>query len=366
MKNLIYSILLFALTTGCNSSIELSQNKKLETKNYIGNWVGELPCADCEAISYRLIINENNTFTEQSIYKGKSVTPFVIKGNWEVVSGNILKIKDNGYEKMFSFSDSNLIMLDSDGEKIQSAFKNKYILRKESKNQVNEIDRKLFDEGYDFIARGNEPSWSLQIDFQKIMEFKSLTDILSFNTPSVEGVKVQDADVMKYHAKIESVEMYVTIIAGNCMDSMSGEEFIHSVVVQIRRDGDKDFTEFEGCGKYLMDYRLNDIWVMKEMTSVELNKDKLSKGFPTFEFNLKDKRFSGHAGCNNLMSGIEVQENQIKFGKVISTKMLCPEMEVERIVSQTINEKTFTYRIENLTLTLQDEAGNKMLFKKAD
>jgi hypothetical protein len=42
--------------------------------------------------------------------------------------------------------------------------------------------------------------------------------------------------------------------------------------------------------------RLNDIYVMEEMTGFNLKKEKLTKGMPTFEFNLTDMRFGGHGG----------------------------------------------------------------------
>lgn len=232
---------------------------------------------------------------------------------------------------------------------IQSSFENQYILTKEEKIIFSAVQQKLLEEGYDFIARGNEPFWSLQIDFQKEMRFTSLTEISSFVTPPTEGIRAQDADVIRYHALIESGEMFVTIIADSCVDNMSGKEFTHSVIVQIKRGNDK---EFKGCGKYLADYRLNDIWVMTEFTGEKLSKDKFIKGLPTFEFQIKERRLFGHTGCNCIRSSLEIKGNQILFGKIISTKIASPEMDVENKVIQAINEKSLTYKIKDLTLSL--------------
>ena len=35
--------------------------------------------------------------------------------------------------------------------------------------------------------------------------------------------------------------------------NMSGEQFTHTVKVQVKRSVDSVFTEFTGCGKYLKD-----------------------------------------------------------------------------------------------------------------
>lgn len=366
MKNLVILFLMLIILNGCKSANEISKDFKSVNTNYIGTWIGELPCADCESISYRLTINDDNTFTESSMYRGKSNEKFIKKGKWEIISQNILKTKADDFEKMFLYADGKLTVLNKDGNEIKSSFEDKYVLTKEEKIIFSAIQQKLLEEGYDFIARGNEPFWSLQIDFQKEMRFSSLTEISNFVTPPTEGMRAQDADVIRYHAVIESGEMFVTIIAGNCTDNMSGEEFTHSVVVQIKRGNDKEFKEFKGCGKYLADYRLNDIWVMTEFAGVKLSKDKFFKGLPTFEFQLKERRLIGHTGCNSIRSSLEIKGNQIQFGKIISTKMACPEMEVENKIIQAISEKSLTYKIKDLTLTLEDDAGNLMLFKKVD
>ncbi len=367
MKRVLVFLSVILLLGGCKSSSQLySDKQEVELKKFAGLWYGELPCADCESISYQLNINTDNTFSEHLIYNGKSKTPFVDEGSWELSSGNILKIKGKNSERMFLFSDNNLIMLDREGKQIASSFKDKYILSREKLEQDISLSGKLLEEGIDFIARGNEPFWSLNIDFDKAMRFTSLTEIAEFNTPAVEGVKAQDADVTRYHAIVESGEMDVTIIADSCIDSMSGEKFSHTVFVRIKRGNDKDFKEFKGCGKYLVDYRLNDIWVMTEMTDFKLEKDRLMKGLPVFEFQLNAKKFIGHAGCNNLMSSIEVKGNTIKFSKLISTKMACPDMSLEQKIGEVLSDNTLSYKIDKMTLTLESKSGIKIMLKKSD
>lgn len=223
-----------------------------------------------------------------------------------------------------------------------------------------------FLKGIDFYARGNEPGWVLEIDFDSSMKFSEMNG-LNIITSAVKGMKAQETDLTNFRAQTErGEELSVTISKLKCQDNMSGEIFDCTVRVQIKNSNESNFFEFSGCGKYLYDYRLNDIWAMEEMTDVVLKKENLMKGLPIFEFNLRDMRFSGHAGCNQIGGAIELQGNKITFENIISTKMLCPDMSVEQKVIQTLNNGKFTYKIEKLKLILESDEHTKMIFRKVD
>lgn len=221
-----------------------------------------------------------------------------------------------------------------------------------------------FLKGTDFLARGNEPNWSLEMGFQTVFSFKPMYDS-SITVTAVEGKKAMDADVIIYNSKDKNNELAITITKQPCQDNMSGEQFDYNVRIEVKNLNDKNYQIYEGCGRYLYDYRLNDIWVMETISGFKLKKEELMKGFPTFEFNLKEMRFGGHAGCNNLFGKIELKGNQIKFGNISATMMACPDMNIERAVIDALNLKSFTYKIENTKLTLENKSI-KMVFKKVD
>lgn len=229
-----------------------------------------------------------------------------------------------------------------------------------------QIEKEKFEKGIDFTARGNEPFWSLDIDFETGIRFTSLTEITEFNSSKFAEEEIDRVGGTRYRAESEEGELVITIIEENCFDTMSGEKFSHSVDVEIKRAIDDEFYKFKGCGNYLADYRLNDIWLMTEMTGVELVKDQLQKGLPVFEFHLKENRFTGHAGCNNLSGKIEVKGSTISFGSIAGTKMMCPNMSVENAVINVLAGNTLKYKIEKLHLTLTNNDGIKMVFRKID
>jgi len=378
-KIIVLSAFIFMIIIGCSSAPELVPDPKQVTSLTDGIWLAILPCADCEGIDYQLNLKVDYTFKQKSVYKGKGEEIFIDEGRWGFVSDSVIALSGSDDYKMFLILENGLVMLDQNGNRIESSFKDKYYLNKddgsvketkkvEPVQEVVEMNLSYYQEkflnGVDFFARGNEPNWTLEIDFEKSMNFATMDDI-KVSTPAVEGIKAQDSDVTLYSVKTDSGELVVTLIKDNCQDNMSGENFSYKVRVEAKSPADSSFKTFEGCGKFLYDIRLYDIYVMEEMTGFNLKKEKLQKGLPQFEFNLTDMRFGGHAGCNSLSGSINVVGNKISFGKLMGTLMACPNMKVEKAVIGALNDKTVTYSIDKMKLTLLS-GKTKMVLKKVD
>ena len=378
-KILILSAIIFLIIIGCSSAPEFVPDPKNVTFLTNGIWLGMLPCADCEGIDYQINLKNDYTFKQKSVYKGKSEEIFIDEGRWGFVSDSVIAVSGNEDYKMFLIQKNHLVMLDQDGNKIESSFEERYHLSKDDGTvkeivpvkpveEVVEMNLNYYQEkflsGIDFIARGNEPNWTLEIDFEKSMSFAAMYDI-KVKTPAVEGIKAQDSDVTLYTAKTDSGELVITVIKDKCQDNMSGENFPYKVRVEAKSPADSTYKTFEGCGRFLYDIRLYDIYVMEEMTGFNLKKEKLMKGMPTFEFNLTDMRFGGHAGCNSLSGGINVVGNKITFGDLMGTLMACPNMKVEKAVIEALNQKTVTYSIDKMKLTLVS-GKTKMVLQKVD
>lgn len=221
-----------------------------------------------------------------------------------------------------------------------------------------------FLSGVIFFARGNEPFWSLDIYSDNKIVFSEMgqQDIVALNYREEKGMRENEIIIS---VQTDKVELVVTILRDSCQDNMSGEIFDHQISVRIKSSSSDEIV-LRGCGKYLYDYRLNDIWVMEEMTNIVLNKENLMKGLPIFEFNLSEMRVSGHAGCNQFFGEINLKGNSISFGTLTSTKMACPDMNVEQKIFQALNQNNFTYKIDKLKLILEAESGIRMIFRKTD
>lgn len=386
MKKLILlSLFISVIYIGCSSAPEIVLDQKQIKFLTNGIWLGVFPCADCEGIDYQLNLKDDFTFKQKSVYKGENEEIIIDEGTWAFESDSVIVLYGSNEDKLFLIGSKELILLDQYGELIESSFEEKYHLKKDI-STVKEIEtpiektveepvpdevemnpdyyQKKFMDGIDFFARGNEPNWTLELDHEKNFVF-DLMDEWKISTPAVEGIKAQDQDVTLYRAKVEWGELIITVIRDNCEDNMSGEKFPYKVRVEAKRSTDKNYNTFEGCGKYLADLRIHDIWVMEEMTGFNLKKEKLMKGLPQFEFRLSDMRFAGHAGCNNFSGGIVVAGNKITFGSLVGTLMSCPNMKLEKAVVEALNQKTVTYSIDKMKLTIVS-GKTKMVFKKVD
>jgi heat shock protein HslJ/uncharacterized membrane protein/uncharacterized lipoprotein NlpE involved in copper resistance len=386
MKKIILLIsIVFVMIVGCSSAPETVQDTKQLTFLSNGIWLGVLPCADCEGIDYQLNLKNDFTFIQKFVYKGKSDDFVIDEGTWSFDSDSVIELESYDYGKSFLISGKELIMLDQYGDRIESEFEEKYHLHKDASTvkDIKEVEpvkdqptlqepiemnasfyQEKFMKGVDFFARGNEPNWTLEIDLEKSIAFAT-TDDIKINTPAVAGIKAQDNDVTLYRTKSEKGELVITVIKNNCEDNMSGEKFPYKVRVEYKGTSDANYTTFEGCGNFLYDNRLYDIYVMEEMTGINFKKEKLQKGMPQFEFNLNEMRFSGHAGCNQINGGIAVVGNKITFGNLVGTLMSCPNMKVEKAVITALNDKTVTYSIDKMKLTLVS-GKTKMVLKKVD
>jgi heat shock protein HslJ len=221
-----------------------------------------------------------------------------------------------------------------------------------------------FIQGADFFARGNEPFWTIEIESEKEIKFSSLFEVNSIIT-IIKQIELKANNEINFHAQNDSLDLKVTIIKQSCEDNMSGELFDYKVKVDLRKMNETTHNLFEGCGRYLYDYRLNNIWILQEITGVEPNLDKLMKNNPMFEFDLKQMKFRVHNSCNYLMGKIELMGKQLSFDVVINTKKTCSDPEAESTIVNAINKKTFTYNIKNQELVLENKQGIKIVFIKS-
>ena len=223
---------------------------------------------------------------------------------------------------------------------------------------------RLAREGIDFYARGNEPSWALDVDLDSVMHFMTGGELrLSF--PAVEGVKAQDTEALRFHAETGDGSLTITITRGRCVDTMSGEEFTHTVSVELRTSRDPEFKRFEGCGRYLPDPRLAKGWTLEELNGKAVSAEGLLKGLPRLEFFAEEGRIGGHGGCNSI-TGIYINEWKVlQFGQIAHTLMACPEMAVEQKFLAVISGRSFRYDLRDQELILSGPDGTTLRFQAA-
>ena len=101
---------------------------------------------------------------------------------------------------------------------------------------------------------------------------------------------------------------------------------------------------------------------------VEVKGEKILKeGLPNMEFDMKDNKVHGNAGCNIFNSTVVLDDQDISsitINPAATTMMACPDMETERNILDAVNKvRSFEVK-ENGTVSLLGEDGSELLTLK--
>ncbi|MFB9076488.1 META domain-containing protein [Flavobacterium procerum] len=218
---------------------------------------------------------------------------------------------------------------------------------------------------YYFKGTGNEPFWGIKIGNEEIVFTSLIQGKEKLVFPSTEAIRAMDANVKMYKVSNETSTAMITIQQLDCQDSMSGAISPYSVKVEIKNNSELETKKLSGCGKYLTDYRLHDIWVLEELNGYKVFATDFQKEMPRIEINSTENRFSGYGGCNAISGSIFYEKDLLRFSKVVSTLMACPSGNKENEFTKAL-QSTTTYSIGNNQLILSNTSGKLAVFKKVD
>jgi uncharacterized membrane protein/heat shock protein HslJ len=219
----------------------------------------------------------------------------------------------------------------------------------------------MITNGIDFTASGNEPFWSLEIDFNKSMHFKTVSGF-ELTTPVPEGVKAMDANVTRYAAQTEWGVLTVQIAKQECINDMSGKKSDYNVTVDVKRSTDKNYTTYKGCGNYVTDYRLHDIWILEDMNGQTIDVKQYGKERPRIEINSSQNTFMASAGSHEISGKIFFEKELLRFTNIAAPQNLS---DAEKEFIKNLQLAT-GYKLENNRLLLFNPAGELLKFKKTD
>jgi len=164
-----------------------------------------------------------------------------------------------------------------------------------------------------FKATGNEPFWGITIDARDI-KFTSLVEGFDkFTAAFAEPIRAMDANVKMYRSQSENGEIKVQVFQSSCTDDMSGKKMNYKTTVEIKRTSDKEYKTFIGCGDYISDYRLYDIWVLRAVDGKPAQQNLYGKEIPRIEINTTEKTFMAFTGSKEIQGKIFMEGNTIRF-----------------------------------------------------
>ena len=86
--------------------------------------------------------------------------------------------------------------------------------------------------GIDFIATGNEPFWSIEIDEEKFIRY-STPDCVELTTPPVKATNI-NATTKLYEAETDMGKLELQIMNKTCINDMSGDSSAYTVHLTIK------------------------------------------------------------------------------------------------------------------------------------
>ncbi|WP_300569860.1 META domain-containing protein [Flavobacterium sp.] len=226
-------------------------------------------------------------------------------------------------------------------------------------------EKKINGEIVYFKASGNDPFWNLTITNDSI-ELKSMASgPETFKIHHANPMRAEDSDVKMYRVDTELGKMNIQIIKGNCQNSKSGVISPYYVTTEFLKKADNKSLLLHGCGQYMTDERLNDVWVLEHLNGKTISVSDFAREFPHIEINTTSNTFSGFAGCNQMNGKIIFEKDALKFRNVITTKMMCAPKNKEAEFLKALHNVS-TYTIDNNRLWLSSETGVQVVFKKID
>ena len=116
--------------------------------------------------------------------------------------------------------------------------------------------------------------------------------------------------------------------------------------------------------KKVVDPLINDIWILEFIKGVDYNPKTETNERPTIEIQLKDNKVVGNTGCNSMNGTVEVDEDQITFSDIVTTKKFCSEsIEQEFLIALGMVNN---YKVEKMKLHLYQDDDELLIFQKVD
>ncbi len=324
-------------------------------------FAGMVPCADCVGIKYELTLEVNKTFTEKTVYAGKSDEVFHQSGKWFMMNDSVLALqKETEGMKYFMADSGNLVMLDRQGNRITGNTARLYILQPGHLGGIKSLQSSVSSKESglaDFRATGNEPFWNLEIDFARGMWFREMGQKeVKGNATAIQ--KNDTPGTIRYQIETGSGLLEVWLTNSNCRDNMSEKEY--PVAVKVRFNG----ITYTGCGSYNNNRaRVNGSWELHSMEGWDGDSANLHRGKPMLLLDIAAGSISGHTGCNNFSGNFTITDKTITFpGNMAMTKMACPGTLEQLFTTQL--QGAYTYNVSESQLLLSRDGMVVMTFTR--
>lgn len=226
------------------------------------------------------------------------------------------------------------------------------------------LARKL-EAGIDFFAFGNDPAWTLDMELDGSFTFQTMEGLRVIK-PATLMTEAADERVQRYRSVTESGELIVTIVKEACQDTDGRKTLPYRTEVFHKYSGEERGTTYAGCGDYVSDYRLHDIWALLSLGGQEVKASSFDKGLPTIEFHISEHRVMGHDGCNEFNAHLHTHSDVVEIERMHLTARECGPNRPGAAMVAALTEAPLHFKHEGRMLTLLRNDKEVMRLKKVD
>lgn len=338
------------LTRGAGTEVELllrrvaapaDQPEPAALRELPAYFEGDLPCADCPGIHYRLDLHEDRVFFLRTTYHGRGAgAVHDLIGTWTLASDDNRIALFGGTEApiFFRIVDADTIRkLDIEGRDIESSLN--YDLRR--KDDLEPIEPRLMMRGmYRYLA-------------DAALFEECLTGRRFPVSPEADNVALERAYLDARH---QPGEPLLVSLQGSLAlrPTMEGDAMVLSLIPE-RFIG---VWPGETCGARMASAELeNTYWKLTRLGDEPVIVGERQRE-PHLVLRSEDRRVSGFGGCNRLMGGYTLDGSSIEFSQMASTMMACAEgADVERAFTEALG-RVRSWRLIGHHLDFFDQAGD--------
>lgn len=112
--------------------VAVDEHNSRNSVDWMGTYLGTLPCADCAGIETTVTLRANGSFTRESVYVGRSAEPVFETGTftWDDAGQIVLLDPETGPGQQYFVGENVLFQLDRNGQRITGDLADRYRLRK--------------------------------------------------------------------------------------------------------------------------------------------------------------------------------------------------------------------------------------------
>jgi copper homeostasis protein (lipoprotein) len=304
-----------------------------------GTFTGDLPAASGPGIRHQLDLWPDQVFQLRRAWIGTDTTRDLL-GRWHVDPSRRALVLDGGETPPTQFEilgNGHLRLLDQQGRKIESTLPYELVRA----DAFTPFEPKLelrgmflyFADSARFTECRSGRSWPVAMEADFIALQRAYMDARS--APQAPVLAAIEARIAA-RQKMEGEGTQPTVVVDRFVALHPGETCARAQAAPSLR---------------------NTVWRIERLRDVEIAADQ-GRREPYLLLLADQPRFAGTVGCNQMIGGVEVTGDALRFGQVAGTMMMCPPPldQQERLFAQVLGE-VVSWRIDGQRLQLRNGSG---------